>query len=258
MKKRMRLKGLLTGACITVLVLGLAIPAVAKSSNRTVQAVYNNIKLIINGKTVVTKDKNGKQLQPVLIDGVAYIPAQSVSDALKTKLTWNSSTKTVTLTSKAGSIAPDESGFIGLEKAKSIALKHAGVKAAEVTYFKAELDWDDGRAEYEIEFFSNNVEYDYSIDPKSGSIRDWDHEADGYRIPKQNNDGASKKKITLEQAKSLAKAKAPNAVLVSCKLDIDDGKYIYEGELRDGRKEYDFEIDAVSGKFLKWEVDIDD
>lgn len=34
--------------------------------------------------------------------------------------------------------------------------------------------------------------------------------------------------------------------------DRDDGKYIYEGDIIYQQKEYEFEIDANTGNFLKW------
>ena len=58
-------------------------------------------------------------------------------------------------------------GFIGVDRAKSIALGHAGVS---VSFSKAKLDDDDGRGVYEIEFYVGNTEYDYEIDAHSGAI----------------------------------------------------------------------------------------
>ena len=61
-------------------------------------------------------------------------------------------------------------GFIGVDRAKSIALGHAGVSASAVSFSKAKLDDDDGRGVYEIEFYVGNTEYDYEIDAHSGAI----------------------------------------------------------------------------------------
>ena len=45
---------------------------------------------------------------------------------------------------------------IGTEKAKSIALSHAGVKAADTLFLSAEQDYDDGMRVYDVEFFAGN------------------------------------------------------------------------------------------------------
>jgi calsequestrin-1 len=50
------------------------------------------------------------------------------------------------------------------------------LKVADVTFSKAKLDNDDGRLEYEIEFFRDGVEYDYTIDAVNGSILECDSE----------------------------------------------------------------------------------
>ena len=62
---------------------------------------------------------------------------------------------------------PAASG-ISADRAKQIALSHAGVSGASFT--KVELDTDDGVRVYEIEFKVGNVEYDYDIDASSGAI----------------------------------------------------------------------------------------
>ena len=74
-----------------------------------------------------------------------------------------------------------------------------------------------------------------------------------------NNTTTSSASITLEQAKAIAKAKAPStATVVKCELDEDDGRWVYELELRDGRTEYECDINAVTGVILDWEVDTND
>lgn len=57
---------------------------------------------------------------------------------------------------------------ISMERAKQIAVSHAGVSDASFT--KVELDTDDGIAVYEIEFKVGNTEYDYEINAASGAI----------------------------------------------------------------------------------------
>lgn len=60
------------------------------------------------------------------------------------------------------------SSVISVDKAKQIALSHAGVSGA--SFKKVKLDKDDGVRVYEIEFKVGNVEYEYDIDASSGAI----------------------------------------------------------------------------------------
>lgn len=58
------------------------------------------------------------------------------------------------------------------------------------------------------------------------------------------------------KAKGIALARVTGAKesdITEFKLETDDGKQKYEGEIRYKGKEYDFDIDAVTGKVLDWE-----
>ena len=66
--------------------------------------------------------------------------------------------------------APSGGADIGHAKAKSIALNHAGVSENQAYDMDIELDDEDGKLVYEIEFKSGNMEYDYEIDAASGAI----------------------------------------------------------------------------------------
>ena len=68
--------------------------------------------------------------------------------------------------------------LIGVSRAKKIALAHAGVSAGEAMEMKAELDREDGRQQYEVEFKAGGYEYDYEIDALTGVILAWDKELD--------------------------------------------------------------------------------
>lgn len=60
--------------------------------------------------------------------------------------------------------------YIGVDQAKENAAGHAGVRLSDATFTKAKLEKDDGREEYEIEFFAGGREYDYVIEPYTGEI----------------------------------------------------------------------------------------
>ena len=67
--------------------------------------------------------------------------------------------------------------------------------------------------------------------------------------------------IGVDKAKSIAlKHAGKSASSVSftkAKLDKDDGKVVYEIEFRTGRTEYEYDIDAYSGKILEYDIDRD-
>ena len=65
---------------------------------------------------------------------------------------------------------PDTGNTITADEAKSIVLKHAGVKAENAVFDKTEKDHEDGRLVYEVEFKSAGYEYEYEIDAKTGEI----------------------------------------------------------------------------------------
>ena len=61
---------------------------------------------------------------------------------------------------------------ISLDQAKKTALDHAGLNENEVRFSSAKLENDDGKYEYDIEFYKDNVEYEYEINAVSGEIID--------------------------------------------------------------------------------------
>ena len=84
-------------------------------------------------------------------------------------------------TTKPSDQKPDPSGAvqdIGHAKAKSIALNHAGVSENEAYDMEIELDDEDGKLVYEIEFKFGNMEYDYEIDAATGAILKHEAELD--------------------------------------------------------------------------------
>lgn len=68
--------------------------------------------------------------------------------------------------------------YIGVDRAKEIALNHAQLSESDVQFAKAKLENDDGEVEYEIEFYSGRTEYDYTIDAVSGNIIEYDVDYD--------------------------------------------------------------------------------
>ena len=65
---------------------------------------------------------------------------------------------------------------ISAERAKEIALSHAGLASNQVTFKRTELDFDNGIQKYEVEFYYNNREYSYEIDANTGNILSYEQD----------------------------------------------------------------------------------
>lgn len=147
---------------------------------------------------------------------------------------------------------PASAKDIGEAAAKQIALEHAGVAEADASHLWVSRDYDDGRLEYEVEFFSGSKEYDYDIDAADGSILSFDSETEFAGKKTAESEG-----ISLEQAKKIALAKVPGAddSHIRIEKDRDDGQLLYEGKIVYSGVEYEFEISAADGSVLDWEID---
>lgn len=71
----------------------------------------------------------------------------------------------------------EDKPYISVDEAKKIALMHAGADALDVSFSKAKLEKSDGRACYEIEFYTNNYEFEYEIGAYDGEILESSKEA---------------------------------------------------------------------------------
>lgn len=180
-----------------------------------------------------------------------------------------------TYSSPAGGASPDSgsgssgsassaSGYIGEDRARSIALEHAGVSASEASGITVKLDRDDGRVEYEVKFLAGTSSYDYEIDATTGAICKAEREEKGGSAGSSGSSSGSSSSdyIGESRAKSIALGhagvSASEASGMRVKLERDNGRMEYEVEFSVGRREYEYEIDAVTGKILKADSEIDD
>lgn len=67
---------------------------------------------------------------------------------------------------------------ITAEEAESIALSHAGLTREQVERLHTEKDYDDGISYYEVQFISDNLEYEYEIKAEGGNILSFDKDRD--------------------------------------------------------------------------------
>ena len=248
------------GAAAAVLTGILAVPTLAATGSQMARLDYQNMKVELDGQTLNLRDSQGNAVEPFTINGTTYLPLAAIGQALGLNVAWDGATNTVILTSggtaSSGTGTQGETTDIGVERAKSIALNHAGLSASDVTFVRSVLEYDNGRAEYEVEFWKDNVEYDYEIDASTGNILSADRDIEGYTIPQQSQ---SSNDIGVEQAKTIALnhagVSASNASFVFAQLDYENGRRVYEVEFYSGSTEYDYEIDAADGSVLSYDYD---
>ena len=137
-------------------------------------------------------------------------------------------------------------------------MEHAGVTAEEATVYRVKADYEDGRAVYDVEFAVGATEYDYEISQEDGAILSYDSDVEAgpcFRGNQTSSQGAGP--VSQEEATQLVLERVPGATEsdVRIRLDRDDGREVYEGELYYDRTEYEFEIDASTGSFLEWSAD---
>ncbi len=153
---------------------------------------------------------------------------------------------------------------ISAEKAKEIALKHAGVQADKAVFEIVHLDKDDGVYEYEVDFRVGNIEYDYEINALTGKVIDFDKEVAFQKPqsntkpnvkPENNASNNNSENISVQKAKEIAlahsKLSAENVSFLKAEFDKEDNAY--EVEFVSGNFDYEYEIDAKTGKILDFE-----
>lgn len=190
------------------------------------------------------------------------VPSTKQTSTTAAPSTTQAAKTTHTQTTKSG-----QSYRISATEAKKIAISDAGVNASQAKFTKIKLEKENGIYEYEIEFFANSKEYDYSINAVNGAILEKD--VDSVREPttaaKVSTTAAPKPTsglISINQAKEIALSHAGlgenEVVFKKVKLEKDDGIYEYEVEFQKGFFEYEYSINAKSGEIIDFEKEFDD
>ena len=197
----------------------------------------------------------------------------------------NESVNTQTDNTVANQNVDSKSNKITVDEAKKIALNHANLTSKEVSFINAEADMDNGVEFYDIEFYSNNKEYDYEISVADGKIIEYDYDVEGYgestnvsnnntsnnnvannnqntNKPNTNtNSNTSSNKISADKAKKIALNHAnltSNQVsYIQVEADFDDYTPSYDVEFYHNNVEYSYEINANNGNIISFEKDID-
>ena len=152
--------------------------------------------------------------------------------------------------------APEGVEFKGTDAAIAIAvdnalkgLQNTTLSASDAVVKKAKLDFEKGSYVYEVEFVLGGVEYDYEINAVTGAVIKV--ETDG----KEYVD-------TIKQSDALriamAHAGVESVTDTKTELEVEHGVIVWKVEFKSGGFEYEYEIDAKTGKILDSEKEIDD
>ena len=251
---------------LTVAGLLTAGAAAASAVRQTITAqLRSDITVELNGSKQALQDSQGNPIYPISYNGSTYLPIRAIGETMGLTVDWDSATQTVDLVGEVASSSnpgntdlpttgSDGETYIGRAKAKAIALADAGLAESGVTFIRVDMDRDDGRWVYEVEFYYGSKEYDYDIDALTGEIRSRDYDVENFTIPTSSGSD-----IGAEKAKSIALSHAgltsSQVTFVKVERDWDDGRLTYEVEFYQDGKEYDYEIAASDGTVLSVDYD---
>ena len=136
-------------------------------------------------------------------------------------------------------IIPPAPEFIGLEKAKQIALEDAGLDEAtqKIVFTREELSRNSGKPCYILEFYTAKKQYSYKVDAKNGSIMEAYH----FILL------ADAKKIALDDAGVSEKVTFTEETLVAGGIKTPYYRFVFA----DTKTQWTYRIDAVLGTVLE-------
>ncbi|MCI8342157.1 MAG: hypothetical protein HFE62_02930 [Firmicutes bacterium] len=163
--------------------------------------------------------------------------------------------------------------YIGIDAAKNVALKNAGVVETDAVFSTTGLDKRDGKEYYAIDFSVGGQKYEYDIDAVTGEILKTETKATASENPApeeslvtdadtfsngtetvapatpstQNTDSITE---DAARATALNHAGVSDAVFSKFKIEWENGRQIYEMEFYADGNEYDYEIDIATGAIV--------
>ncbi len=155
--------------------------------------------------------------------------------------------------------ANDNNGYISVEEAKQRALDDAGVKAEDTVFLKAHYDADDMVPHFDVKFKAGDYEYEYEIKAADGAVleKDVDKERNS-----AGNASTQNEYITADEAKAKAfehaSVKAADVKYAKAELDRDDMVVHYDVEFVSGKYEYEYEVNAETGKVIAFDKEFND
>ena len=159
------------------------------------------------------------------------------------------------------------SEFLSEDEIRAIVFNHAGVNANDVREFEIELDDEDGIWVYEVDFKAGNIEYDYVVNAVTGAIIRVETEIDDDptaapgtpRPTAQPTQQPGSEFLSEDEIRAIvfshAGVNANDVREFEIELDDEDGIWVYEVEFESGRHEYSYEVNALTGEIIDYEID---
>ena len=159
------------------------------------------------------------------------------------------------------------SEFLSEDEIRAIVFNHAGVNANDVREFEIELDDEDGIWVYEVDFKAGSIEYDYVVNAVTGAIIRVETEIDDDptaapgtpRPTAQPTQQPGSEFLSEDEIRAIvfnhAGVNANDVREFEIELDDEDGIWVYEVEFESGRHEYSYEVNALTGEIIDYEID---
>ena len=159
------------------------------------------------------------------------------------------------------------SEFLSEDEIRAIVFNHAGVNANDVREFEIELDDEDGIWVYEVDFKAGSIEYDYVVNAVTGAIIRVETEIDDDptaapgtpRPTVQPTQQPGSELLSEDEIRAIvfshAGVNANDVREFEIELDDEDGIWVYEVEFESGRHEYSYEVNALTGEIIDYEID---
>lgn len=168
---------------------------------------------------------------------------------------------------------------IGADAAAEAALKHSKVNEKDADISSVLLVEQNGMMLYEVCFSTKDNQYEYLLDASTGRVESWRKAALADAVtepaiaasgdlkptasPEPTASPAPEKNATVligeDEAKKLAMGHAniteKDLSSISCKLELEGLNLIYDIEMKTKLMEYDYEVDAISGEVIGFDIE---
>ena len=246
----MKKNRILAGACALVLAASLTVGALAASQPYTANATLSpNVTVKIDGVEQTFYSAQGKEVHPIIYNGTTYIPLRAVGELMGKNVNWDGTTGTASLGgTRTIVIDGTERTFVNANGTKIDPAIYNGsiylpLRAIGEIMGKR-VSWDGA---------TQTVRLDSTA--SGGDVTDFDTNNSSQSAPTGG--------VTLEQAKQTALQHAGKTAsqvqFVKAQQDWENGRKVYEIEFivsdSTGYTEYDYEIDAATGKIVSYDHD---